>query len=288
VLTHTHKRTHTHKNNCLIAKQSQLSNRKTIKRGKCDIATLDDLSQDSLFFTNRWFESTSFNSHTQCRHVGLNTLMLYENTCGICSTGCASVAVKNAGKVVTRYGHAQPAVNTWFLYSMPDEHLGAVDHARHDSVSVHSVGVRYLVVTQKNGCIRTLHNFANRIGMVCNQSKSNLPFSKTISVPTKEVRNNLDRNPGLRSPRGGPPPLDMALWHMDNSLSQCVCVNYAWIAWNWWKKQQYILPVESHGKGSLVDRSLHCVLENLGVDGGTGGVEHLDLSAQDLARWIRT
>ena len=156
------------------------------------------------------------------------------------------------------------------------------------SVSVHSVGVRYLVVTQKNGCIRTLHNFANRIGMVCNQSKSNLPFSKTISVPTKEVRNNVDRNPGLRSPRGAPPPLDMALWHTDTSPSQCVCVNYAWIAWNWWKKQQYILPVESHGKGSLVDRSLHCVLENLGVDGGTGGVEHLDLSAQYLARWIRT
>jgi len=35
---------------------------------------------------------------------------------------------------------------------MPDVHLGAVDRARHDSVDVHSVSLRYLVVTQKTGC----------------------------------------------------------------------------------------------------------------------------------------
>jgi len=31
---------------------------------------IDDLFKDSLFFTNRWLESTSFNSYTKCRHVG--------------------------------------------------------------------------------------------------------------------------------------------------------------------------------------------------------------------------
>ena len=54
------------------------------------------------------------------------------------------------------------------------------------------------------------------------------------------------------------------------------------------KNHQYIIPVESHGEGSLVDRGLHCVLEHLGVDGGAGGVEHLDLTAQDLARCVHT
>ena len=68
------------------------------------------------------------------------------------SEKCSSVAMKNAWNVVTLYGHAHPAVTSWFLYSMPDEHLGAVDHARHDSVGVHSVSLRYLVVTQKTGC----------------------------------------------------------------------------------------------------------------------------------------
>jgi len=75
---------------------------------------------------------------------------------------------------------------------------------------------------------------------------------------------------------------------MDNQQSQRVCVGYACIGSNGRKNHQYMLPVESHGKGSLVDRCLHCVLENLGVDGGTGCVEHLDFSAQDLARCIRT
>jgi len=37
-----------------------------------------------------------------------------------------------------------------------------------------------------------------------------------MSVPTNEVRNNLDRNPGLRSPGGIPPPLDIALLSMHN------------------------------------------------------------------------
>jgi len=62
---------------------------------------IDDLFQDSLFFTNRWSESTSFNSYTRSRHVGLNPLMLYENTSAVCSTGCLSEAVKNAWNVVT-------------------------------------------------------------------------------------------------------------------------------------------------------------------------------------------
>ena len=61
------------------------------------------------------------------------------------------------------------------------------------------------------GVIRTLHNFDSRFRWVCNQSKGNLPSLKTISVPTNEVRNNLDRKPGLRSPGGIPPPLETAL-----------------------------------------------------------------------------
>jgi len=36
---------------------------------------------------------------------------------------------------------------------MPDEHLGAVDHERHDSVGVHSAKIRYVVVTHKTGCL---------------------------------------------------------------------------------------------------------------------------------------
>ena len=50
----------------------------------------------------------------------------------------------------------------------------------------------------------------------------------------------------------------------------------------------FFLPVEPHGKGSLVDGRLHCVFELLSVDEGTGCVEHLDLSAQDPERCIRT
>ena len=61
------------------------------------------------------------------------------------------------------------------------------------------------------GGIRTLHNFDSRFGWGCNQSKRNLPSSKTMSVQTNEVRNDLDRNPGIRSPRGAPPPLETAL-----------------------------------------------------------------------------
>ena len=41
------------------------------------------------------------------------------------------------------------------------------------------------------GGIRTVHNFDSRFGWVCNQSKGNLPSSKTTSVPTNEVRNNF-------------------------------------------------------------------------------------------------
>jgi len=46
---------------------------------------------------------------------------------------------------------------------MPDEHLGAVDHARHESVGVHSVSLRYLVVTQKTGCNSHFTQFRQQI-----------------------------------------------------------------------------------------------------------------------------
>jgi len=109
-----------------------------------------------------------------------------------------------------------------------------------------------------------------------------------MSVPTKEVRNNLDRNPGSRSLGGIAPPLDIALSSMQNPQSQCVRTSYAWIRSVGRKNHQYILPVESHGERSLVDGSLHCVLEHLGADEGAGGVEHLDFTAQDIARCIHT
>ena len=40
-----------------------------------------------------------------------------------------------------------------------------------------------------------------------------------------------------------------------------------------------MLPVQSHGERGLVDGSLQCVLKLLGVDEGTGGVEHVAFSA---------
>ena len=49
-----------------------------------------------------------------------------------------------------------------------------------------------------------------------------------------------------------------------------------------------VLPVESHAERKIVDRCLHCVLEDLGVDGGAGGVQHLFLGAQEDARCIHT
>ena len=188
-----------------------------------------DFFRESLFFTNRWSESTYFNSHTRSRRVGLNPLTVYQNTSAVCSTWCLSEALLDAWNVVTLHGHVHPAVTSWFLYSMPDEHLGAVDHARHDSVGVLSVCFRYLVGTQETGWNSHFTQFWQQIVMVCDQSMGNLPSSTTTSVPTNEVRNDFDRNPGLRSPRGVPPPLEIALWQMDNSQSQCVCVSYACI-----------------------------------------------------------
>jgi len=46
-------------------------------------------------------------------------------------------------------------------------------------------------VHRRMGGIRILHNLDSRFGWVCNQSKGNLPSSKTTSVPTNEVRNNF-------------------------------------------------------------------------------------------------
>ena len=50
-----------------------------------------------------------------------------------------------------------------------------------------------------------------------------------------------------------------------------------------WEQQEsiYMLPVQSHGEWGLVDGSLQCVLKLLGVDEGTGGVQHFAFSAQD-------
>jgi len=158
--------------------------------------------RNNMFF--EIFQSSSFNRRS--RNVGLNQLTLYENTSAVCSTWCLSKAVLDAWNVVTLHGHLHPAATSWLLYSMPDEHLGAVDHARHDSVGVHIVSDIWLAHRRLGG-IRTSHNFDSRFGWVGKLSMGNLSCSKTTSVPTNEVRNNFDRNPGLRSPRGSPPPL---------------------------------------------------------------------------------
>ena len=104
----------------------------------------------NLFFTNHWSESSSFNqtkSSTRSRNVGLKPFTLYEKTSTICSTWCLSEVVLNASNVSTQEGHVDLAVTSFFLYSMPDEHLGTIDHARHDSVGRHGVCFRYLVGT---------------------------------------------------------------------------------------------------------------------------------------------
>jgi len=69
-----------------------------------------------------------------------------------------------------------------------------------------------------------------------------------MSVPTNEVRNNLDRNPGLRSPLGLAPPFDIALLSMHSPQSQYVRTSYAWIRSVGRKSHQDILPKE---KGRL-------------------------------------
>ena len=89
---------------------------------------------------------------------------------------------------------------------MPHVHLGAVDLARHDSVHVHSVSLKYRVGTQPTG------SKWNNTHFLCNHPHANLSFCQTMSVPTNEVRKTLERNPGLRSPLDIPPPLDTALY----------------------------------------------------------------------------
>jgi len=44
----------------------------------------------------------------------------------------------------------------------------------------------------------------------------------------------------------------------------------------------------SHAKRKIVDRCLHCVLEDLGVDDGAGGEQHLCFGAQEDVRCIHT
>ena len=102
----------------------------------------------NLFFTYHWSESSSLiqtKSSARSRHVGLKPFRLYEKKSVICNTWWLSEAVLNASNVWTQEGHVDLAVTTFFLYSMPDEHLGAIDHARHDSVGRHGVCFRYLV-----------------------------------------------------------------------------------------------------------------------------------------------
>jgi len=59
--------------------------------------------------------------------------------------------VLNASNVLTQEGHVDLTVTSFFLYSMPDKDLGAIDHARHDSVGRHGVYFRYLVGTWEPG-----------------------------------------------------------------------------------------------------------------------------------------
>ena len=60
-------------------------------------------------------------------------------------------------------------------------------------------------------------------------------------------------------------------------------------SYSWEEKESiYMLPVQSHGERGLVDGSLQCVLKLLGVDEGTGGVEHVAFSAQDDTGCIQT
>ena len=61
----------------------------------------------------------------------------------VCVRVCVCVCVR-----VCLHDHAHSAVTSSFLYLMPHVHLGAVDRARHDSVDVHNVSLRYRVVTQ--------------------------------------------------------------------------------------------------------------------------------------------
>ena len=69
----------------------------------------------------------------------------------------------------------------------------------------------------------------------------------------------------------------------------CKCVLYTRVfAKIGEKKHQFVLPVESYAERKIVDRCLHCVLEDLGVDGGVGGVQHLFFGAQEDARCIHT
>ena len=57
---------------------------------------------------------------------------------------------------------------------MPDEHLGAIDHTRHDSVDVHSVSLRYLVVTRKTGCNSHSTEFSRYTKTGCNLQSAQL------------------------------------------------------------------------------------------------------------------
>jgi len=55
---------------------------------------------------------------------------------------------------------------------MPDEHLGAVDRARHDFVDVHSVSLIYSVVTQKTGCKSHTTEFSRYAKPGCNSQSA--------------------------------------------------------------------------------------------------------------------
>jgi len=125
--------------------------------------------------------------------------------CVLCECVCVCVRVCVC-VCVSLDGHVHSAGTSSFLHSMPHVHLGAVDLARHDSGHVHSVSLKYRVGTQQTG------RRCNNTQFLCNHPHVNLSFAQTMSVPTNEVRKSLERNPGLRSPLGIPPPLDIALY----------------------------------------------------------------------------
>jgi len=92
---------------------------------------------DFLIFLTAFF----FPSFFAYKHTSSDWMICF-NTVYFAQKKFSSVTVNKAWNVVTLHGHAHPAVTSWFLYSMPDEHLGSVDRARHDSVGVHTVSLR--------------------------------------------------------------------------------------------------------------------------------------------------
>ena len=105
-----------------------------------------------------------------------------------------------------------------------------------------------------------------------------------MSVPTNEVRNNLERNPGLGDPTAlGYRPVTYG----QPTESACMCkLRMNWIKWA--EKSSICIACgvswEGEPRGSRSEvrpRASWCSKD-------TGGVEHLDFSAQDLARCICT